>query len=270
MSSSKVLSDLVKIPIETLREASGENEATFLDGKLRIPQSPEGIIIFAHGSGSGRHSPRNQFVAEKLNEDGLATLLLDLLTPDEEELDNQTRKLRFDIGLLSKRLISTINWVTNNRDTKNLAIGLFGASTGAAAALLLHVFRRSPAPAWRRRDPRLGALALPDGPARPCALRRHASLRACRSASGIPPGMEQLDLQLRPCRGAQLPREQRAVLARHLSHRRATRRCGRLDAVSRLRPARRRVDSQPLRRARDPRRRRVPQTAHSRRLPGSS
>jgi len=136
MSSSKVLSDLVKIPIGTLHEPLGENDATFLDGKLRIPQSPEGIIIFAHGSASGRHSPRNQFVAEKLNEDGLATLLFDLLTADEEELDNQTRKLRFDIGLLSKRLISTINWITNNHDTKNLAVGLFGASTGAAAALV--------------------------------------------------------------------------------------------------------------------------------------
>ena len=136
MSSSKVLSDIVKIPIGTLHEPLGENDATFLDGKLRIPQSPEGIIIFAHGSGSGRHSPRNQFVAEKLNEDGLATLLFDLLTADEEELDNQTRKLRFDIGLLSKRLISTINWITNNHDTKNLAVGLFGASTGAAAALV--------------------------------------------------------------------------------------------------------------------------------------
>jgi dienelactone hydrolase len=136
MSSSKVLSNSVKIPIGTVHERLGENDATFLDGKLRIPQSPEGIIIFVHGSGSGRHSPRNQFVAEKLNEDGLATLLLDLLTTDEEELDNQTRKLRFDIGLLSKRLISTINWITNNHDTKNLAVGLFGASTGAAAALV--------------------------------------------------------------------------------------------------------------------------------------
>jgi putative phosphoribosyl transferase len=136
MSSSKVLSDPVKIPIGTVHERLGENDATFLDGKLRIPQSPEGIIIFAHGSGSGRHSPRNQFVAEKLSEDGLATLLLDLLTADEEELDNQTRKLRFDIGLLSKRLISTINWITNNHDTRNLGVGLFGASTGAAAALV--------------------------------------------------------------------------------------------------------------------------------------
>lgn len=136
MSSSKVLSDLVKIPIGSVHERLGEIDATFLDGKLRIPQNPEGIIIFAHGSGSGRHSPRNQFVAEKLNEDGLATLLFDLLTADEEELDNQTRKLRFDIGLLSKRLISTINWITNNQETKNLAVGLFGASTGAAAALV--------------------------------------------------------------------------------------------------------------------------------------
>jgi dienelactone hydrolase len=136
MSSSKVLSNSVKIPIGTVHERLGENDATFLDGKLRIPQSPEGIIIFVHGSGSGRHSPRNQFVAEKLNEDGLATLLLDLLTTDEEELDNQTRKLRFDIGLLSKRLISTINWITNNHDTRNLGVGLFGASTGAAAALV--------------------------------------------------------------------------------------------------------------------------------------
>ena len=136
MSYFKVLSDLVKIPIGTLHERLRENDATFLDGKLHIPQSAEGIIIFAHGSGSGRHSPRNQFVAEKLNKDGLATLLLDLLTADEEELDNQTRKLRFDIGLLSKRLISTINWITNNHNTKNLAVGLFGASTGAAAALV--------------------------------------------------------------------------------------------------------------------------------------
>jgi len=128
-----MLSGLVKIPIGRLGEIKG---AIFLEGELRIPQSSEGIIIFAHGSGSGRHSPRNQFVAEKLNEDGLATLLLDLLTTEEEILDNQTRHLRFDIGLLSIRLISTIDWTMNNPDTKNLAVGLFGASTGAAAALV--------------------------------------------------------------------------------------------------------------------------------------
>ncbi len=128
-----MLSGLVKIPIGRLVEIKG---TIFLEGELHIPQSSEGIIIFAHGSGSGRHSPRNQFVAEKLNEDGLATLLLDLLTAEEEKLDNQTRHLRFDIGLLSERLISTIDWTMNNPDTKNLAVGLFGASTGAAAALV--------------------------------------------------------------------------------------------------------------------------------------
>jgi dienelactone hydrolase len=107
-----------------------------LEANLHVPHSSEGIIIFAHGSGSGRHSPRNQSVAGKFNEDGLATLLLDLLTADEEKIDNQTRELRFDIGLLSKRLISAIDWVMNNPGIKNLTVGLFGASTGAAAALI--------------------------------------------------------------------------------------------------------------------------------------
>lgn len=131
-----MLSGLVKIPIGRHERLGEIKDTTFLEGKLRFPQSSEGIIIFAHGSGSGRHSPRNQSVAEKLNEDGLATLLLDLLTAEEEKLDNQTRQLRFDIGLLSKRLISAIAWTMNNPDTKNLAVGLFGASTGAAAALV--------------------------------------------------------------------------------------------------------------------------------------
>src|SRR5215831_6589917 len=132
-----MMSDLVKIPILKSEESLGESkDTTFLEGNLSIPQSREGIIIFVHGSGSGRHSPRNQFVAGKLNEDGLATLLLDLLTSNEEKIDNQTRQLRFDIGLLSKRLIYTIDWIMNNPDTKNLAVGLFGASTGAAAALV--------------------------------------------------------------------------------------------------------------------------------------
>jgi dienelactone hydrolase len=131
------MSGLVKIPIPKSEECLGESkDTTFLEGNLSIPQSPEGIIIFVHGSGSGRHSPRNQFVAGKLNEDGLATLLLDLLTLNEEKIDNQTRQLRFDIGLLSKRLIYSIDWIMNNPDTKNLAVGLFGASTGAAAALV--------------------------------------------------------------------------------------------------------------------------------------
>jgi putative phosphoribosyl transferase len=107
-----------------------------VEGNLRIPASAKGIIIFSHRSGSGRHSPRNQSVARKLNEDGLATLLLDLLTIDEEKIDNQIRKLRFDIGLLSKKLVFAIDWIMNNPNTKNLSIGLFGARAGAAAALV--------------------------------------------------------------------------------------------------------------------------------------
>jgi hypothetical protein len=99
------LSNLAKIPVVIKDEKS--EQTIFLGANLHIPQRSEGIIVFAHGSGSGRHSPRNQSVAGKLNEDGLATLLLDLLTADEEKIDNQTRQLRFDIDLLSKRLSSS-------------------------------------------------------------------------------------------------------------------------------------------------------------------
>src|SRR5207247_4074454 len=101
------------------------------EGRLSIPENPQGIIIFAHGSGSGRFSRRNQYVAEVLNKDGLSTLLIDLLTTDEEKIDNQTRQYRFDIPLLSRRLISCIDWAKENSDIKNLKLGLFGASTGS-------------------------------------------------------------------------------------------------------------------------------------------
>jgi putative phosphoribosyl transferase len=110
---------------------------------LHIPQSAAGLVVFAHGSGSGRHSPRNQSVAEKLNKDGIATLLLDLLTINEEKIDNQTRQLRFDINLLSVRLITALNWIMNNPNTRSLSVGLFGASTGAAAALIAAAERHS-------------------------------------------------------------------------------------------------------------------------------
>jgi dienelactone hydrolase len=127
---------LVKIPIDRQNKSLGQKEKIFLEANLHVPQNSGGIVLFAHGSGSGRHSPRNQLVAGKLNENGLSTLLLDLLTPEEEKIDDQTRKLRFDIRLLSKRLTSAVDWVANNPDTKNLTVGLFGASTGAAAALV--------------------------------------------------------------------------------------------------------------------------------------
>lgn len=107
-----------------------------LEGDLRQPASARGIVLFAHGSGSGRKSPRNQQVARSLNEAGLATLLIDLLTPEEEQVDMQTRHLRFDIGLLGQRLVGAIDWLQENSDSQDLRIGLFGASTGAAGALV--------------------------------------------------------------------------------------------------------------------------------------
>jgi len=107
-----------------------------LEGNLIIPENPAGIVLFAHGSGSSRHSPRNQFVAQVLQEAGFATLLIDLLTLQEEEQDRYTGHLRFDINLLSQRVMGATNWLTVNPDTANLKIGYFGASTGAAAALV--------------------------------------------------------------------------------------------------------------------------------------
>jgi putative phosphoribosyl transferase len=109
-----------------------------LEGNLIIPKSSRGIVLFAHGSGSGRHSPRNKYVAEVLQDAGIATLLIDLLTEEEEEIDLQTRHLRFDIDLLAQRLIEATDWLKQeqNIQTKDLRVGFFGASTGAAAALV--------------------------------------------------------------------------------------------------------------------------------------
>src|SRR5918994_7838439 len=111
---------------------------TTLEGNLIIPKSSRGIVLFAHGSGSGRHSPRNKYVAEVLQGAGIATLLIDLLTEEEEEIDLQTRHLRFDIDLLAQRLIEATDWLKQeqNIQTKDLSVGFFGASTGAAAALV--------------------------------------------------------------------------------------------------------------------------------------
>jgi len=107
-----------------------------LEGSLTIPTKPYGIVLFAHGSGSSRHSPRNRFVARELNGAGLGTLLVDLLTPQEEAVDVVTRQHRFDINLLAKRLLGSIEWLRQRPETRELRIGLFGASTGAAAALI--------------------------------------------------------------------------------------------------------------------------------------
>jgi putative phosphoribosyl transferase len=107
-----------------------------LEGNLGVPEGARGVVLFAHGSGSGRHSPRNRYVAGALQRAGLATLLIDLLTPDEEEVDLRTGHLRFDIGLLADRLVGATDWLMENPDTLNLRIGYFGASTGAGAALV--------------------------------------------------------------------------------------------------------------------------------------
>jgi len=109
-----------------------------LEGDLVIPERATGIVLFAHGSGSSRHSPRNRYVAGMLNQGGFATLLLDLLTGAEEQVDLRTRHLRFDIDLLAGRLVEATDWLGRGHDTstRNLSIGYFGASTGAAAALV--------------------------------------------------------------------------------------------------------------------------------------
>jgi len=107
-----------------------------LKAELTLPVHPKGVVLFAHGSGSGRLSPRNRYVAEVLNEQGLGTLLADLLTSVEEEIDNEMRHLRFDIPLLAGRLQGITDWTQENADIRGLGIGYFGASTGAAAALI--------------------------------------------------------------------------------------------------------------------------------------
>src|SRR5437762_6448398 len=107
-----------------------------LDGTLTIPDETTALILFVHGSGSSRHSPRNQFVARTLNEAGLATLLFDLLTPEEEAIDMQTREHRFNIGLLAERLVYATRWAKQHDETRDLQIGYFGSSTGGGAALV--------------------------------------------------------------------------------------------------------------------------------------
>ena len=107
-----------------------------LEGDLVIPEKATAVIAFAHGSGSSRHSPRNQYVARVLQEGGLATLLFDLLTAEEERIDVRTAHLRFDIALLARRLSEATAWLKKDVDTRDLLVGYFGASTGAAAALV--------------------------------------------------------------------------------------------------------------------------------------
>jgi dienelactone hydrolase len=107
-----------------------------LAGELNVPAGAQGVVLFAHGSGSSRHSPRNQFVARTIREAGVGTLLFDLLTREEEAVDLHTRHLRFDIGLLARRLSEATDWVKREGDLQHLRVGYFGSSTGGGAALV--------------------------------------------------------------------------------------------------------------------------------------
>jgi putative phosphoribosyl transferase len=119
-----------------VKEVRIQAGGAILSGTLRLSKSAGALVLFAHGSGSSRHSPRNQFVARTLNDAGLATLLFDLLTPEEEAADVRTREHRFDIGLLAKRLVHATKWAKRERETRDLRVGYFGSSTGGGAALV--------------------------------------------------------------------------------------------------------------------------------------
>jgi dienelactone hydrolase len=107
-----------------------------LEADMNLPMAARGVVVFAHGSGSSRHSPRNRYVAEELQGAGLGTVLVDLLTPEEEQADRNTGMFRFDFPLLAQRLTAIVDWLVDHDATAGLDVGLFGASTGAAAALV--------------------------------------------------------------------------------------------------------------------------------------
>src|SRR5688572_18775384 len=123
------------------REVRIDLEGVTLEGNLNLPDGARGVVLFAHGSGSSRFSPRNNYVASELRQAPLGTLLFDLLTKSEEALDMQTRHLRFDIGLLASRLVAVTDWLIDQPDTRDMQIGYFGASTGGGAALVASASR---------------------------------------------------------------------------------------------------------------------------------
>jgi dienelactone hydrolase len=150
---------------------SGQGEQTVrvdtasvqLEGTLTVPPDARGIVLFAHGSGSSRHSPRNRYVAGELQRGGLATLLMDLLTADEEAVDIYTREHRFDIGLLAERLVGATDWLAQQPETRDFQVGYFGSSTGGGAALVAAALRPEAAGAVVSRGgrPDLAGDALP-------------------------------------------------------------------------------------------------------------
>jgi putative phosphoribosyl transferase len=145
------------------RTVSIRANEVMLQGTLGVPDRASGVILFAHGSGSSRFSQRNRFVARVLRDANLGTLLLDLLSPEEERIDEVTRHHRFDIGMLANRLVAAIDWLADEPDTAGLPVGLFGASTGGGAALVAAAQRpkRVRAVVSRGGRPDLAADALP-------------------------------------------------------------------------------------------------------------
>jgi dienelactone hydrolase len=127
--------------VNTPREVEIPGRGVKLEGNLTVPDAARGIVLFAHGSGSSRHSLRNRFVAQTLNSAGLATLLFDLLTGEEEAVDIRTAHFRFDIGLLAERLGSATDWILREPSARDLRIGYFGSSTGGGAALVAAAVR---------------------------------------------------------------------------------------------------------------------------------
>jgi dienelactone hydrolase len=157
----------VQLPIKEHNWDEAEVEIAIgeavLHGDLRMPHDAVGLVAFAHGSGSSRASPRNRQVADTLNREGLATLLLDMLSEEEETVDRETAELRFDIELLGERMVGTVDWLARQEVTADLALGLFGAGTGAAAALNAAAARpdRVAALVSRGGRPDMAAQALP-------------------------------------------------------------------------------------------------------------
>ncbi len=146
------------------RAVSLATDGVVLQGDLSVPDDARGVVLFAHGSGSSRHSPRNRYVAAELRRAGLGTLLMDLLTAEEEAVDAYTLHLRFDIRLLARRLVGAADWLAQQSETAGIPLGYFGASTGAGAALVAAAERpdRAAAVVSRGGRPDLAGAALAD------------------------------------------------------------------------------------------------------------
>ncbi|MEJ2034135.1 MAG: dienelactone hydrolase family protein [Deltaproteobacteria bacterium] len=190
-----------------------------LQGNLAVPENAVGVVLFAHGSGSSRFSPRNRFVARILQEAGLATLLMDLLTDKEEAIDLQTRHLRFDIDLLAGRLMAAVDWLGKSPATRTLAIGCFGSSTGAAAALIAAADRPAAVRAVVSRGGR------PD-------LAGGALTRVRAPSLFIVGGLDQVVIELNQEAMARIQAEKRLEIVAGATH--LFEESGKLDEVARL------------------------------------